>query len=97
MFAHYIGDTAIQTDFQAQNKGKYWYIMLCHCMVWTGCVSIALQYSGTFQYYDVPFLILGHALMDSWKSRQPRTPEQWWKIYPDQAFHLLQCTIAYFV
>lgn len=95
LFAHYIGDIALQSDWQAQNKGKYWYVMLSHCMIWAACISIALKYCGLLELWHVPFLVFGHAVSDTWKSRQPKTPDQWWKIYPDQLYHLVQLLIVY--
>lgn len=97
VFAHYIGDIALQSQWQADNKGKHWYFMLCHCMVWTAVICVALQYLGLFELWKVLFLVLGHAAMDEWKSHQPKTPENFWKIYPDQGWHLVQILIVYLV
>lgn len=95
IFAHFIGDIALQSAWQAENKGKRWYVMLSHCMIWAACISIALAYLGIFAIWKVVFLVIGHGAMDSWKTRKPRTPEAWKYIYPDQAWHLLQCFIVY--
>ncbi len=94
-FAHFIGDIALQDKWQSENKSKYWYVMLSHCMIWAAIISIALQFIGIFHIWKAIFLIIGHGAMDSWKSRQPKIPKNWWKIYPDQAWHLLQCVIVY--
>ena len=104
VFAHFIGDIALQSSWQADNKGKYWYVMLSHCMIWTACICIALRFVycsplSIYQFYSVPlwkvlFLLVGHVICDSWKSRQPKTPEHWWKVYLDQAFHFLQLLIV---
>lgn len=95
LFAHYIGDIALQSDWQANNKARYWYVMLSHCMIWTACICVALQFLGVFEYWKVAFLIVGHWLADSIKARQPKTPENWWMIYPDQAWHLIQLIIVF--
>jgi len=95
LFAHFIGDIALQSDWQAQNKGRYWYVMLSHCMIWSACICIALQYLGIFSLWKALFLVAGHAVSDYIKTRQPKTPEYWWCIYPDQAWHLIQCVIVY--
>ena len=95
IFAHFIGDIALQSDWQAQNKNKYWYVMLCHCMIWTACISVALQYLGLFSMWKVLFLLIGHWISDLIKSSQSNTPENWWMIYPDQLWHLIQCGIVY--
>ena len=96
IFAHFIGDIALQSSWQADNKGKLWYVMLSHCMIWTALICIALQYLGLFEIWKVGFLLAGHALSDTWKAKQPKTPEHWWKIYPDQSWHIVQCLVVYF-
>jgi hypothetical protein len=94
IFAHFIGDIALQAPWQADNKGKYWYVMLAHCMIWTACISIALQYLGLFAGWKVVFLLAGHWVCDKWKTTIPKTPENWKYIYPDQLWHLVQCIIV---
>lgn len=96
IFAHYIGDIALQSDWQAQNKGKLWYVMLSHCMIWTACICIALQFLGLYAMWKVIFLCGGHWICDKWKTTKPKTPEAWKFIYPDQTWHLLQCLIVYY-
>lgn len=95
VFAHFIGDMALQSSWQADNKVKYWYVMLSHCIIWTAFICLALEYLGLLELWKVVFLVVGHYLMDSWKARQPKTPANWWKIYLDQAWHLIQCGIVY--
>ena|SRR3990167_2788978 len=97
LFGHYIGDIALQSSWQADNKGKYWYVMLSHCMIWTACISIALQFLGIFEFWKVLFLFGGHFLMDEWKAHQPKTPDTWWMIYPDQVWHIIQLIIVFLV
>jgi hypothetical protein len=67
IFGHYIGDWALQNDFVSNNKGKYWIIMLAHCMIWTACVSIALEYLGILTIWKMLFLFSGHWIMDKYK------------------------------
>ena len=104
IFAHYIGDWAYQNDFVAQNKGKYWIIMLSHCIVWTACVSIALQYLGIFTLEKALFLFIGHWICDKLKCNRIRKDcqqnpisEKWnlFLLYTDQSWHLIQCIIVY--
>lgn len=97
LFAHYIGDIALQSSWQADNKAKYWYVMLSHAMIWTSCICVALQYLGLFEYWKVAFLLIGHIAMDEWKARQPKTEKTWWYIYPDQLFHILQLVFVWIV
>lgn len=90
IFTHFIGDIALQGDWQVQNKGKYWYVMLSHCIIWTACVCVALQFLGLYASWKVLFLVVGHWICDKWKSTKPKTPECWWYIYPDQIWHFIQ-------
>jgi len=97
LFAHYIGDIALQSSWQADNKGKLWYVMLSHCMIWTACICVALQYLGLLEYWKVPVLFVGHFLMDEWKAHRPHDATHWWMIYPDQLWHLAQCVVVVFL
>jgi hypothetical protein len=94
LFAHFIGDIALQSDWQAQNKGKYWYVMFSHAMIWTGCICITLQYLDIFALWKVLILCPPHMICDYWKSQKPKTPEAWKYIYPDQAFHIFQLILV---
>lgn len=97
LFAHYIGDIALQPEWQSNNKGKYWYVMFCHCMIWTAVVSVALVYLGIFEYWKVIFLLIGHALMDEWRCHYPKAPDNFWRIYPDQTWHIIQLLLVYVI
>jgi hypothetical protein len=95
VFAHFVGDIALQSGWQANNKGKYWYVMLAHCMIWTALICIALQYLQILTLWKFLFLLAGHFICDNWKAKIPKTPENWKWIYPDQGFHFLQLVIVY--
>ena len=77
IFAHFVGDIALQSEWQANNKKRYWYVMLSHCMIWTASICVALQFLGLFEYWKVAFLLLGHAVSDEWKCRQPHERQVW--------------------
>ncbi len=95
IFAHFISDIALQSEGQAKNKGKYWYVMLAHCMIWTGVICAVLQYLQMLTLWKFLFLVVGHFACDSWKARIPKTPKNWKWIYPDQAIHFLQLLVVY--
>jgi hypothetical protein len=126
IFAHYIGDVALQSNWQADNKAKQWYVMFCHVMVYTAVISFALQYVGLLKLWKIAFIFVGHFICDEIKSHQPReetksVPEysvslirrilgadyftsyktkvvsNWWMIYPDQAWHIIQLLIIFFI
>ena len=96
IFGHFIGDIALQTQWQAENKGKYWYVLFSHGMIWTGVISSILLYFGAFHIWKALFLVVGHCICDKWKSNKPKTPEAWKYIYPDQAWHIIQCIVVCF-
>ena len=64
IFAHAIGDMALQTDYMACNKGDSPMVMLAHCIVWTGCICIALKYLNRYRLWKVFFLLAGHFIID---------------------------------
>jgi hypothetical protein len=95
IFAHCFGDSVFQTSWQSQNKNKLWYAMLSHCLTWTACISIALQYFGLFSMWKVFFLIVGHWICDKWNSSKPKIEENKYCLYIDQLWHLIQCCVVY--
>ena len=95
IFAHFIGDFPLQGEFIAANKGRYWYVMFAHCMIWSGCICAVLDVMGILVWWKIGFLVAGHFVCDKWKSSKPRTPEAWKYIYPDQGFHFLQLFIVF--
>lgn len=97
IFAHFIGDFALQSSWMAQNKRRLWYVMLAHCIIWAGVVSIALVYTGRYADWKVGLLVGGHFAIDSWKAIRHDSAETWWQIYPDQALHLAQCAVVFYL
>ena len=95
VFAHFIGDIALQSDWQAQNKGRFWYVMVSHCLIWTAVVCYTLLFLDIYSFWKAIFLVIGHFVCDSWKVRKPKTPEAWKFIYPDQAFHFVQLMVVF--
>ena len=96
LFAHYIADIGLQSSWLADKKRKYRYIQFCHCMVWTGLISVALQYLGIFAPWKVFLLLIGHFIIDTWKGSLPITEKNYKYLFVDQAFHIIQLLIVYF-
>ncbi|KKM62452.1 hypothetical protein LCGC14_1521550 [marine sediment metagenome] len=99
IFAHFIGDWGLQSEWVALNKEKYWFVMTAHCMIWTGCVSMAVEYMGALTVWKLFFLFIGHYACDIWKCGvYEKTPfckqETYWHMYADQGWHLIQCFIV---
>ena len=94
IFAHFIGDWALQGEFIAMNKGKHKIVMLVHCMIWAGCISFVLEYQGILVPWKVTMLVGLHWMMDDWKCKNANGFPTW-HLYLDQAWHLLQCLIVW--
>lgn len=96
IFAHFIGDWALQSEWMATNKYKYWFVMLAHCIIWTGCVCLALECLGMLSTWKICFLYVGHCVCDYWKcwvySKAPFCKQKTYiHLYADQLFHVGQC------
>jgi hypothetical protein len=103
VFAHYIADWALQTEFVARNKGKYGYIMFSHSMVWTGVICFVLNYYNAYSLWKLVFLLVGHMWMDQYKmdrvkedcSASRETEKHNLRLlYIDQAWHFVQCVVV---
>ena len=44
--------------------------MIGHCIIWTGIICLALIALGLFASWKIPFLFVGHYLMDNLKCRK---------------------------
>jgi hypothetical protein len=93
VFAHFIADWGLQNPWVAENKGKYWMVMIGHCMVWTALVCLALNWLGLLTLWKVVFLFVGHAIVDKLKCATYREGREW-LLYHDQVFHILQCAVV---
>lgn len=94
LVAHYLGDVAWQKHEIGHGKSNRWYLMLTHVMVWAGVVTVPLFYFGLLTWWKPIFLVCGHWIIDSWKSRQPKDDEHWNLVYVDQGLHILQILIV---
>ena len=102
IFIHFIADWALQSEWVAINKGKYWFVMFAHCIIWTGCIYFGLIFFDikVNLYNPVPmwkllFLFIGHYLVDLWKCRVykkvPFCQQKTYKhLYIDQLIHIIQ-------
>ena len=90
VFGHFIGDWALQNPWVAENKGKYWYVLFAHCMIWTGVIATVLYHFDILTLWKVLLLLVGHFILDYTKC----LTKSWWCIYPDQLGHIAQCLIV---
>jgi hypothetical protein len=95
IWLHMIGDYPLQGEFLAQMKGKNDYLLLCHSVIWTGCIVAGLMYLGVFTPWKAAFLLIGHFLIDRWKARmQDKTHALTVDLWTDQAAHLIQLIVC---
>lgn len=87
--AHYIADFPLQSEFLAMNKGKKWYLLFAHAMIYTTTISITLLLLGVYADWKFAVLLISHYFIDRWKSHEPADEAHWHLIYYDQALHLL--------
>lgn len=96
-FAHCIGDMFLQTQFIGEHKGTKPFFMLCHLVIWIGCITIVLMYFKIYAYWKFAFLFIIHWLVDFWKSNTPKDKEHFHYIYYDQGVHFLQLLIVWWL
>ena len=89
--AHCIADFALQSEWMANNKGKYWYVMLVHSVIWAAAIYLTLDHLANPHILIFPFLLATHFLIDKWKMIlfDPKNPEQknLTLLYIDQTAH----------
>ena len=94
IFAHFLGDFALQSSWMSEKKKDYWYINGSHAMVWTACICIALAFTGEYEPWKPIFLFLGHFTIDMAKTRLKHESRMGWGMYLDQFLHLCQLFIV---
>lgn len=99
--AHILADWPLQGPWIAENKGKYWIVMLAHCIAWTGFVCMPLSAFYVLVWWKIPFLLIGHYIIDTWKAKkwenkaEEVTTEEFMKyVYIDQFLHLIQLAVV---
>jgi hypothetical protein len=95
LFAHFIGDAALQTDWMLKAKQSNWFVLMEHCFVWAGTVSAVLLLMGRFSLWKAIFLIVGHYFIDLYKIKTAKDPLELKPLYLDQFLHLVQLVVVY--
>ena len=98
LFAHYVLDYPLQGEFLAQTKGKYWYSLLAHSMIYGLGMAICLYYLGVFAVWKAIVLILSHMIIDYKKATaKNKDIALTTYLYVDQTLHLVINFVLYFV
>lgn len=95
--ANLILDYPLQGDFLAIYKAKNNYILYVHCMIWAGGLSIVMMYLGIFEVWKLVMLLVGHIIIDGWKSRgwyKKYNISDWNSLYIDQWLHVVQLVLC---
>ncbi len=89
ILAHYIADYPLQGDFLAQTKGKYWYSLLAHSVIYGLTIALALKLLGLFAIWKAIALIISHMVID-YKKATAKNKEKALTtyLYIDQALHI---------
>ena len=96
LLAHYVLDYPLQGDFLAQTKGKYWYSLLAHSMIYGLGVSLVLKLLGVFVIWKAIALVASHLVIDYKKATARDTTKALTTyLYIDQALHLTINLILY--
>ena len=95
LFAHYVGDSLLQTKWINESKARLWHVMLIHCIIWTSCLCVVLYFFELFALWKALFLIAGHWISDTLKTLKCRPSSMRKYNIVDQAWHIAQCLIVY--
>lgn len=98
LFAHYLLDYPLQSDFLATTKGKYFYSLLAHTMIYGLGMSLCLQLLGTLTIWKTLVLLLSHLIIDYWKSHAKNKDKALTTyLYIDQVLHIGIDALLYFI
>jgi hypothetical protein len=91
LFAHYIADYPLQSDFLAQTKGKYWYSLMAHCFLYSMTIGIAMMLmKGYFSVSSVMVIYITHVVIDYCKANAKNKEKALTTyLYIDQSAHIL--------
>ena len=98
VLAHYIADYPLQGDFLAQTKGKYFYSLLVHSIIYGLSISLCFELLGVFNVWKAIILIVNHICIDYIKAHaKDKNKAMTSYLYIDQALHLAINFILYFL
>ena len=86
VFCHLIGDYVLQSNFIAESKGKNWYHLFVHCILY--CLPFYVVFGFT---WHLIIIFLTHIFIDSLKARYNII-----NYVTDQILHYI-ITLIYFV
>lgn len=98
LLAHYVLDYPLQSDFLAQTKGKYWYSLLAHSMIYGLGMALVFKFLGVFALWKAIVLVVSHIIIDYKKSNaKNKELALTTYLYIDQTLHLAINFILYVI
>lgn len=98
LLGHYICDYPLQGDFLAQTKGKYWYSLFVHSIIYGLGMALALKLLGVFAIWKAVVLIISHIIIDYKKATaNNKDLALTTYLYVDQGLHLMINFILYMI
>lgn len=89
ILGHYILDYPLQSDFLANTKGKYFYSLLAHSMIYGLGISFILNMMGHFSLWKAFVLVISHIVIDYAKSHAKNKDRALTSyLYIDQILHI---------
>ncbi len=90
LFAHYVLDYPLQGEFLAITKGKNWYSLFAHSMIYSFGMGLVLHHIGHFWYGTLFILFISHFYIDFLKATAINKEKALTTyLYIDQALHIL--------
>jgi hypothetical protein len=90
LLAHYIADYPLQGDFLAQTKGKYWYSLLVHSIMYGLTIALCFKLMGVFAIWKAVVLVSSHIIIDYKKATAKNKDKALTTyLYIDQFLHII--------
>ena len=90
LLGHYILDYPLQGEFLAQTKGKYFYSLLAHSMIYGLGMALVLILLGVFATWKAILLVGSHIIIDYKKATAKNKDKALTTyLYIDQFLHII--------
>jgi hypothetical protein len=98
LLAHYLGDYAFQSKFIFDTKGKMFYSLFVHSMIYALLVSLCFYFLGVFAFWKFLAVLTAHLVIDKWKSSiKDAKKSEGIYLYVDQALHIALDVALFFL
>jgi hypothetical protein len=97
LLVHYVADYPLQGEFLAQTKGKYFYSLLAHSIIYGLSIALCFKLLGAFAIWKAFVLVGSHIVIDYKKATAKDKGKALTSyLYVDQALHIAINVILYF-